>query len=78
MNLIDELNLLVTNVTIFFDNKATIGIPNNYSIGDRSTYLDIAYRLVHENVECRWICLLQTESRTYLAEICIAGVPLVT
>jgi hypothetical protein len=51
MNALEELDVLVTNAAMFYDNKATIDIADNHQIGDRSKHLNVAYHLVHENVD---------------------------
>jgi hypothetical protein len=58
-NIFEELNMPVTNAAMFYDNKAAIDIAYNHKIGDRSNHIDIAYHLVHENVESGQISLLQ-------------------
>jgi hypothetical protein len=78
LNALEELNLLVTNAAIFCDNKAAIDITYNNNIGDRSKHIDIAYHLVHENVESGRISLEQVESAENLGDICIKGLPQVT
>jgi hypothetical protein len=77
-NALEELNVPVTNAAMFCDNKAAIDIAYNHKIGDRSKHIDIAYHLVHENVESGRISLLQVESAENLADICTKGLPQVT
>jgi hypothetical protein len=77
-NTLDELNVPVTNATIFWDNKAAIDIPYNHKIGDRSKHIDVAYHLVPAKVESGWISLLQMESAENLADICTKELPHVT
>jgi hypothetical protein len=77
-NAVEELNVPVTNAPIFCDNKAAIDIAYNHKIDNKSKYFDIAYHLVHENVEFRHISLLQVESAEILADICTKGRPQVT
>jgi hypothetical protein len=77
-NALEELNVSVTNATIFCDNTAAIDIAYNYKIGDRSKHIDIAYHLMRENVESGRISLLQVESAEKLADICTKGLPQVT
>jgi hypothetical protein len=60
----------VTNTAMFSDNKATIEIIYNHKIGDLSKYIDVAYYLVHENVESGQISQLQVESPESLDDIC--------
>jgi hypothetical protein len=48
-----ELNVPVTNAAMFCNNKATIDITYNHKMGDPSKRINIAYHLVHENVESR-------------------------
>jgi hypothetical protein len=52
-NALEELNVPVTNATIFCDNKPAINIAYNHTIDDRSKQIDIANHLVCENVESR-------------------------
>jgi hypothetical protein len=78
MNALEELNVPVTNAAMFCDNKATIDIAYNHKIGDRSKHIDVAYHLVHENVESGQISLLQVESAENLANICTKGLLQVT
>jgi hypothetical protein len=66
---IGELNVLVTNVPIFCDNKAAIDIAYDQKIGDRSNLIDVTYHLVHTNVESGQISLLQVESGENVADI---------
>jgi hypothetical protein len=77
-NALEELNMPITNAAMFCDNKAAIDIAYNHNIGDRSKHIDIAYHLVHENVESGRISLLQVESAENLANICTKGLPQVT
>jgi hypothetical protein len=77
-NALEELNMLFTNAAMFCDNKATSDITYNHNIGDRSKYIDIAYYLVHTNVEYGRISLLQFESGENLADICPKGLSQVT
>jgi hypothetical protein len=77
-NALKELNMPLTNAAIFCDNKAAIDIAYNGKIGDRSKYIDVAYHLVGENVECGRISLLQVEFAENLADICTKGLPHVT
>jgi hypothetical protein len=72
-NVLEELNLLVTNAGMFCDNKAAIDIAYNHKIGDRSKHIDITYHFVHENGESGRISLLQVESAENLANICTKG-----
>jgi hypothetical protein len=69
-NAFDELNVPVTNAPMFYYNKAAIDIADNKKIDDRSIHIDIAYHLVHENVESAWISHLQVESAQNLTDIC--------
>jgi hypothetical protein len=59
----------VTTAAMFCDNKAAIDIAYNHKIGDRSKDFDIAYHMVHENIESGRISLLQIESGENLANI---------
>jgi hypothetical protein len=68
----------VTNATMFCDTTAAIDIAYNHKIGDLSKYIHIAYRSVCENVESRWISVLQVESAENLADIYTKGLPQVT
>jgi hypothetical protein len=45
-NAFEELNVLVTNTTMFCDMKAIIDIAYNHKISDRSKHIDIAYHLL--------------------------------
>jgi hypothetical protein len=49
-----------------------------HKIPDRSIYIDVAYHLVHENVESGRISLLQVKSGENLVNICAKGLPQVT
>jgi hypothetical protein len=77
-NALEELNMPVTNAAMFCNNKAAIDIAYIHIIGDRSKHIDVAYHLVHENVESGRISLLQVESAKNLADICTKGLPQVT
>jgi hypothetical protein len=77
-NALEELNVLVTNAAIYCHNRAAIDIAYNHKIGDRSKHIDITYHLVCENVESRWLSLLQVESAENLAYICTNRLPQVT
>jgi hypothetical protein len=77
-NALEELNMPVTNAAMFCDNKAAIDMAYNHKIGDRSKHIDIAYHLVHQNVESGRISLLQVESAENLADICTKGLHPVT
>jgi hypothetical protein len=77
-NALNELNMPVTNTTMFCNNKATIDIAYNYKIGDRSKHIDIVYHLVHGNVESAQISLLQFELDENVAVICTKVLPQVT
>jgi hypothetical protein len=61
------------NATMFCDYKAAIDIADNNKLGDRSKYIDIAYHLVHENLESSRIGLLQVDFAENLADICTTG-----
>jgi hypothetical protein len=74
----EELNVPVTNATMFCDNKAAIDITYNHKIGDRSKHIDVAYYLVCENTESRQIALLQLKLAKNLANICTKGLPQMT
>jgi hypothetical protein len=77
-NALEELNVPVTNAAMFCDNKAAIDIAYNHNIGDRPKHINVAYHLVHENVESGPISRLQVESAQNLADICTKGLPQVT
>jgi hypothetical protein len=55
---LEELNRLVTNATMCWDNQTNIHIPYNHQIGDQSKYIDVAYHVVYENVESAQISFL--------------------
>jgi hypothetical protein len=77
-NAIEDLIVPVTNAAMFYNNKSTIDIAYNHKIGDRSKYIDVAYHVVHENIESGRISLLQIESDENLADICPKGLRQVT
>jgi hypothetical protein len=68
----------VTNAAMLSNNTAAIDIAYNHNIGDRSKHIDVAYHLVHENIESGRISLLQVESGENLADICTNGLSQVT
>jgi hypothetical protein len=78
MTAFEELNCPVTNAAMFCDNRAATDIAYNHIIDDRSKHIDIAYHLVHENVESGQISLLQVELAENLADIYPNGLPQVT
>jgi hypothetical protein len=69
MNTHDNLNALVTNPAMLYNNKATIDFAYNHKINNRSKYINIAYDLLHENVEPGPISLLKVESAENLVHI---------
>jgi hypothetical protein len=68
-NALQELNVQVTNATMFCDNKATIDMAYKHKIGNRSKHINVAYHVVCENVESGLISLLQFESAENLVDI---------
>jgi hypothetical protein len=77
-NAIEDLIVPVTNAAMFYNIKSAIDIAYNHKIGDRSKHIDVAYHLVHENIESGRISLLQIESDENLADICPKGLQQVT
>jgi hypothetical protein len=68
----------VTIAAMFCDNQPVIDIAYNHKMGDGSKQIDIAYHLVHENIESGWISLLQVELADNLGDICTKELPKVT
>jgi hypothetical protein len=77
-NAAEELKVPGTHAAMFCDNKAAIDITYNHKIVDRSKHIDVAYYLVHKNIESRKICLFQVELGERLANIYANGLPQVT
>jgi hypothetical protein len=69
----EELDVLVTNTAMICNNKAGIDISYKHKNGLRSQHIDIAYRIVGENVESECISVLQVESAHNLAHIYTKG-----
>jgi hypothetical protein len=50
-NTLEELNMQVTNAAVICTNNPAIDVIYNHQIGDQSKYIEVAYHLVHLNVE---------------------------
>jgi hypothetical protein len=59
---IKDLNVPVTNPTMFCDNKTTIYIAYNHKINNQSEHIIVANSLVREKVQTNQISLLQVKS----------------
>jgi hypothetical protein len=63
---------------MFCDNKATIDNAYNHKMANQSKHIDVAYHLVHDNVECGRLSLLEGESVENWGDICPKGLPQIT
>jgi hypothetical protein len=68
-----ELNVPVSNITIFSANRAPIDIAYNQKTGNRSKHIDTAYHLVCQNVQSGWIARHQVELAKRRAHIYTKG-----
>jgi hypothetical protein len=70
--------VLVTNAEMVCNNKVTNDIAYNHKSGDQFKHINVAYHLEGENIDPRWISLLQVESAKFLPDNCTNGLLQVT
>ena len=67
-NFLNELNIKISSITIFVDNKATIYNSKNQSINPKSKHIDIRYHHIRDLVNKQIIRLKYIKSKDNLAD----------
>jgi hypothetical protein len=70
-----DLRFLEIPIAIFCDNHSTIDLAENHWISELGKHLDIHHHRILELVYNRTIPLMYIQTKEYLVDMCIKGLP---